>query len=97
MVPDAPEPIGSISIVGFAPVHDRMDQRAIGSLDALRERMGGAEMIMPKENQRSNQLLLFGIQSNFVEEVIAVTLQGGLRPDALPGPRPQLSRLRGSQ
>lgn len=56
--PDSTKPISGIAVIGFAPVHDTMNEGAIGVLDSLGERVGGIEMVMPEKDQSSNQFRL---------------------------------------
>src|SRR5436853_7731751 len=59
--------------------------------------MGTLQIIMPKENQRSNQLLVFGLDAGIDNYVLQFAFQRGLGIDARPGTGTKLRNLSRSE
>ena len=56
MTPNSAEPVCRIAIVRLAPMHNAMNVSAISVFDTLRLRMGRIEMIVPEQDERTDQL-----------------------------------------
>jgi len=86
----AVKPVFGISIVGFTTMHYGMNKRSIGVMNVLGDGMGTVEVIVPQEDQGSEQLL-FGNRDFFGdEESLELALELGFGFDAGARPRPKL-------
>lgn len=68
------EPVGGIAKVRLPPVHNTMDEGAVGPFDLLSQRVRGVEVIVPKEKERADKLLVGGCEplcrQNLIETVV---------------------------
>ena len=74
---DAPEPIRRIAKVRFAPMHDAVDERAVSAFDVLSDFVRGIEMIVPEENERTNELLISSGQFQWRQNLIQLLIYLG--------------------
>ena len=56
MFTHAPPPVFRVSVVRLAAMHDRVNQAAVRSFSALRDRVRGVEVVMPVQNQSAQEL-----------------------------------------
>ena len=73
---DAMKPILGVGEVRFATVHDAVQEGAIAIFDGLRDHMGTFEMIVPQQDQGSNQGLFGAGDFATIEELVEFLVYG---------------------
>jgi hypothetical protein len=84
------EPISGVSVIPFAAVDNPMEKAAIGVLDALGDRMGRVQTVVPEENKGADQVAGGGGQIGVREELFQGLIQLIMRQDPFARPGPQL-------
>lgn len=97
MFPYTPKPIRRIGKIRFAPMHDAMDVGPIRIFYSLRDNVRRFQVVVPKQRQCPNKLLVVRWQCRAMESLVQRLIQFPFGLHAYTWPRPKLGRLGGSK
>src|SRR6266478_244288 len=75
MFSNAAKPIGSISVIRFAAMHDAMNERAGWIGNSLGDFVRCVEMVVPQQHERDDKVPLFGLNTGIAQCLVEALLQ----------------------
>ena len=72
---DTTEPVLGVGVIRFTPVHDAVNEAAVGIFNVLCEIVGGVQVIVPKIDQRPEKFFKCGSEADIAKGCVEATVE----------------------